>query len=111
MAGSSVVLLDLVVPVAVFGLKLELDEALDLVLPAGGELLVLPQELVLALAHRAARVLIEEVGDVHLEDRQDLEERLEAGLVLAVFHATKIGLLDVDAMGQIGLRESPVLAK
>src|SRR2546426_11388744 len=86
MEGSSVVFLDSVVPYFFFGLELELDEVLDFVLGPRREPLVLAQEFVLAVARGARSLLIEEVGDVHLEDRKDLEESLQADLVFSVLH-------------------------
>src|SRR2546425_12567521 len=111
MEGSSVVFLDLLFSDSLFGLELELDEALDLLLRAGRQLLVLPQELVLAVPRHRGRVLVEEIGDVHLEDREDLEQRLEADLVFSVLHAAEVGLLDADPVGEVGLREAAILAE
>src|SRR6266581_7811229 len=105
MEGSSVVPLDLLVPDLLLGLQHELDEVLDLILGPRSESLVLPQELVLAIAAGARTLFVEEIGDVHLEDRKDLEQSLQADLVLSVFHATQVGLLNVDAMRQVGLGE------
>src|SRR2546428_3900210 len=75
MGGSSVVFLDLLVPDLLFGLHLELDERLHLFLRPWGEPLVLAQEFVLAVPGRPRSALVEEIGDVHLEDRENLEER------------------------------------
>src|ERR1041385_4332376 len=111
MEGSSVVFLDPLVSDFLFALHLELHERLHLFLRARGESLVLAQEFEFALPRRARRVLVEEVGDVHLEDRKDLEEGLEADLVLAVLHATEVRLLNADAMSQIGLREGAILSE
>src|SRR6266571_2719719 len=94
--GSSVALL-VVEPVLVQ--QLELDEVLDLLLRPWGQTLVLAEKLGVVILHRRGDLLVEEVGDVHLEDREDLEEGLEADLVLPVLHATEVGLLDADASG------------
>src|SRR2546425_1535411 len=111
MEGSSIVFLDLLFSDLLFGLELELDEALDLFLRAGRQPLVLPQELVFAVARHRGRVFVEEIGDVHFEDRENLEQCLEANLVLPVLHAAEIGLLDADPMGQVRLCEAPILAE
>src|SRR3989442_14103406 len=109
MEGSSVVLLDLLVPYLFFELEFELDEVLDFVLSARREPLVLAQELVLAIVRGTRRILVEEVGDVHLEDRKDLEESLQADFVFPVLHPAQIGLLDPDAVLQILLGERTIL--
>src|SRR5258705_11158457 len=109
MEGSSVVLLDLVVPDFLVGLELELDEILDFVLCPRRQPLVLAQELELAIAAGARSVLVEEIRDVHLEDRQDLEESFQADLVLSVLHAAEIGLLNPDPVRQMRLGERTIL--
>src|SRR2546422_11768160 len=111
MEGSSVVLLDLLVLDLLVGLELELDEILDFVLCPRREPLVLAQELELAISAGARSLLVEEIRDVHLEDRQDFEESLQADLVLSVLHAAKIGLLNPDPVRQVRLRERTVFAE
>ncbi len=71
----------------------------------------LSKELVIAIACGAGRPLVEEIRDVHFEDGEDLEEGLETDLVLAIFHAAQIRLLDADPVRQVGLREGAILAE
>ena len=54
---------------------------------------------------------VEEVAHGQLEDLQDLEERVESDLVLALLHAREIGLRDADLLGQLRLRETAALAQ
>src|SRR6185369_14900525 len=86
---------------AIFELGLELDELEDLLLAARAEAMELAQHLGVALTQRAGQVLVEELGDVHLEHREDPEQGLEGDLVLAVLHAAQIGLLNTDSCREI----------
>ena len=67
-------------------------------------------ELALLLLGRRRR-LAEELAHLEIEDLEDLEERVEADLVLALFHAGEIGLRDADLLGELGLREATPFAQ
>src|SRR5206468_4184443 len=53
--------------------------------------------------------LVEEAAHRELEDVQDLEERVEADLVLSALHPREIGLRDPDPRGEIRLRQVAAL--
>ena len=69
-------------------LQLEVDEILDVFLGAGRKALVLPDDLDVPGISGSGDLLVKEVGDIHLEDREDFEKCFQADLVFAVLHPT-----------------------
>ena len=70
---------------------------------------VLPELTVVPVARWPG--IVEKRGHVELEDRQDLEQRIEADLVFSFFHPRQVGLEDSDFLGKLGLSEVPSLPK
>src|SRR5437764_1027231 len=94
------------VPTAIELLRpLEFDEALDLFLCGGAESLQLVEESLFPVA------FLEELADVQVERTEDLQQRVEADLVLALLHAGEIGLMDADLVGELHLRQFSLTAK
>jgi hypothetical protein len=84
-------------------LHLEVNEIENFHLGVGVQALVEPHRLRVTVLIRASDLLMEELRDVHLEYREDLEQGFQADLVLAILHPAQIRLLDADATGEIGL--------
>jgi hypothetical protein len=73
------------------------------------------QDLHVLLTERSTRgalpLLAEELAQLEVEDREDLEEVVEGDPVFALFHAGQIGLLNANLARQLGLSEMPLLAQ
>src|SRR5437879_4103805 len=72
---------------------LETQEIAHLALRFAGQFAVFPDELPGLFPVRVFR-LAEELSHFQVEDLEDLEERVEADLVLALLHAGEVGLRD-----------------
>src|SRR5437588_4658646 len=83
----------------------EFDEALDLFLGAGAE----RSQFVEHRLHPAA--FLEEIADAEIERLQNLEQRVQADLVLPLLHARQIGLMNPDALGELHLCQLALTAK
>src|SRR4051794_39914083 len=79
---------------------LEFDEAFHFFLRRRTEGLELVDDRLLV-----ASALFEEIADAEVEGLQDLEQSIEADLVLSLFHAGEIGLVDADPFGELHLRQ------
>ncbi len=53
----------------------------------------------------------EEIGEIEIEDAEDLEQFVEGDPVLALLHPREIGLLDANLARQLGLRQAALLAQ
>jgi hypothetical protein len=69
------------------------------------------EDLGIALAQGAGKVLVEELRNIHLEHGENPEQGLQADLVLAILHSAQIGLLDADPGGEVGLGEITIFAE
>src|SRR5947207_15851844 len=79
------------VPTAVELLRaLELDEALDLFLCRGAEGPQLPEDRLRTIA------LVEELAEAEVERAQDLEQRIQPDVLLALLHAPAVALTNSE---------------
>src|SRR6266540_161476 len=88
----------------------EADEIAHLALRLGRELQELADELA---GLRVLRFLglAEELAHFQIEDLENLEQRVEADLVLPLLHPGEVGLRDPDLLGELRLRQVASLAQ